>query len=128
MYPDTRIDVAAMKWHMPKGLANLEGWLAARNVDVSAFRSDRQALHIVAQLSGEMIRWPDHGKSCVPALLRLQRRLCPAPPQSYSEHRGRQPWRSQPEPFLKSKGPASRVRSVSDETRREIAVRLGVKG
>ncbi|WP_026481051.1 hypothetical protein [Ahrensia sp. 13_GOM-1096m] len=113
-------------WQMPEGLGRLEAWLERKGVDVHSIKSDRQCLHFVTKLAGVCTKWPARGQSAIPELVRLQKSICPVR-QSVSPHTGRQPWRAQPEPFLKSKGAASPVRSVDENILAEITARYGLE-
>lgn len=96
----------------PETLSPLRSWLDRHHVDVDAIKSDRQALHFAAKLSGENVNWPRRGKSCFPELKRLQGELC---------GRGRH---KTPE----TAEPASPVRSVPDSVWQDVAARYGVTG
>lgn len=104
--------MTSQAYSFPDTLAPLCDWLAKRHVDVDAIKSDRQALHFAAKLSGRRVYWPRRGKSCFPELKRLQGALC---------GRGRH---KTPE----TANPASPVRSVPDSVWQDVAARYGATG
>lgn len=101
-----------MSYELPPSLSPLRGWLAARHVDVSAFKSERQVLYFTGRLSGEFIQWPRRGKSCFPELARLQRALCGVGRRSTKRD---------------SANTVPPVRSVSAEVWSEVAARYGTE-
>lgn len=114
------------KWSLPEGLKRLEAWLERHGVDVYAFKTERHCLTEVESVTGFQIDWPDRDQSCLPALLQIQEIVSPLHSQT-ALSTGRPPWRSQREPFLKSKGAASPVRGVSQNVLAEIIQRYNLE-
>lgn len=101
----SRKECRSYEW--PEPLFALREWLRKHGVDVGALKSERQALWLAIRLGRQGKKMPHRLAPLFPALLKVQRTLCPvktAPPQA--------------RPLAPTKergtfGPASPVRSVS---------------
>lgn len=103
-------------WEWPDTLAPLMQWAEGRQIDVYAFKSDRQAFFLIKEVSKQKTKIPKRGTNCVPHLVKLQRTLCPSgvvktnPVETHRVH------------GLGTFGPAGSVKRVSiDEYLREKA-------
>lgn len=102
----TSNDCRSYEW--PESLYPLREWLHKHGVDVGALKSERQALWLAKRLGRQGKKMPHRLAPLFPALLKIQRTLCPEKlgnstfraPISYEKERG-------------TFGPASSVRSVS---------------
>jgi ribonuclease HI len=64
-----------MTYHLPETLSVLWSELTRRGVDVSAFKTERQAAFMIQQLFGTRFKFPAKGASCFPLLHRMQESL-----------------------------------------------------
>lgn len=65
-------------WQWPETLAPLMQWAEGKLIDVYSFKSDRQALFLIKEVSRQKIRMPKKGVNCVPLLLKIQKTMCPS--------------------------------------------------
>jgi ribonuclease HI len=61
-----------MTYQFPETLAALRAELVNHGMDVTAFKSDRQAAFMIQQLLGTRFKFPPKGQSCFPVLQRLE--------------------------------------------------------
>lgn len=100
----TKRDERSYEW--PEALYPLREWLRKHGVDVGALKSERQALWLAIRLGRQGKKMPHRLAPLFPALLKVQRTLCPT--------KAGQTWKTQPESNqFGTFGPASPVRSVS---------------
>lgn len=67
----------ATPYDWPEALNPLRDWLRRKGVDVDALKSERQALWMAKNLGRQKIKMPRHGQPTFPAMLKLQKTLCP---------------------------------------------------
>lgn len=99
-------DARSYVW--PESLYPLRDWLRKHGVDVGALKSERQALWLAKRLGRQGKKMPHRLAPLFPALLKIQRTLCPEKPGNSTFHA--------PISYEKERGtfgPASSVRSVS---------------
>lgn len=65
-------------WEWPDTLAPLMQWAEGRGMDVYSFKSERQAFFMIKDVAKQKVKFPKHGQSCFPHLVKLQRTLCPS--------------------------------------------------
>ncbi|MER9200477.1 hypothetical protein NKH74_14820 [Mesorhizobium sp. M0933] len=90
----------------PEALYPLRDWLRKHGVDVGALKSERQALWLAKGLGRRGKKMPHRLEPLFPALLKIQRTLCPVPT---GERKAPTAAKAVPGTF----GPASPVRSIS---------------
>ena len=61
-----------MTYQLPDRLDALRAWLASRQVDVSALKTERQAAFFAQKLAGTRFKFPAKGKSCAVVLDSIQ--------------------------------------------------------
>lgn len=105
---DLSKDCRSYEWREP--LYPLRDWLRKHGIDVGALKSERQALWLAKRLGRQGKKMPHRLAPLFPALLKIQRTLCPtmAKAQNAAFHL---PVSGRSE--LGTFGPASGVRSVS---------------
>lgn len=105
----SRKDCHSYKW--PEPLFPLRDWLRKHGVDVGALKSERQALWVAKRLGRQGKKMPHRLQPLFPALLKIQRTLCPTMPTKPRNAAFVQPVaeRSKHGTF----GPASPIRTVS---------------
>ncbi|MER9159093.1 hypothetical protein [Mesorhizobium sp. M0778] len=104
----SRRDERSYEW--PEALYPLRDWLRKHGVDVGALKSERQALWLAIRLGRQGKKMPHRLQPLFPALLKIQRTLCPTMAKAQNAaFRLPVPGRSE----LGTFGPASAVRSVS---------------
>ncbi|RWQ41859.1 MAG: hypothetical protein EOS21_11875 [Mesorhizobium sp.] len=107
----TKRDGYSYEW--PESLYPLRDWLRKHGVDVGALKSERQALWLAKRLGRQGKKMPHRLAPLFPALLKVQRTLCPVAPA-----KGRNTASLLPASGPKERGtfgPASGVRSISIE-------------
>lgn len=72
-------------WEWPDTLRGIMGWASERHVDVFSFKTDRQALFMIARLAKLKMKFPKQGKSCVPLLVIVQEKVLGTGKGSISE-------------------------------------------
>lgn len=105
----SRKDGGSYTW--PESLFPLREWLRKHGVDVGALKSERQALWLAKRLGRQGKKMPHRLAPLFPALLKLQRTLCPRMPV-----KGQNAAMCLGVPVSKERGtfgPASPVRTVS---------------
>jgi hypothetical protein len=100
-------DCRSYEW--PEALYPLRDWLRKHGVDVGALKSERQALWLAKRLGRQGKKMPHRLQPLFPALLKIQRTLCPTMAKAQNAAFRLPVWRSE----LGTFGPASAVRSVS---------------
>jgi ribonuclease HI len=96
-----------MTYHLPESLAALSAKLTSLGVDVTAFKTDRQAAFMIQQLFGTRFKFPPKGASCFLLLQRLQASVDQLP-AALDQVRGKKP------PSMHAKRPSIHAKPSMD--------------
>lgn len=107
-----------MTYQFPETLAALRIELVDLGMDVTAFKSDRQAAFMVQQVLGTRFKFPPKGQSCFPVLQRLEAAIVTGHTSSKNRVPARNAYASADRPHISGESPQMRLPAKRGKTSR----------